>query len=121
MINYLFWVLYHLHKREHKAWSVLVTSSALSLFIFVYVFFIIHMLGFILNDNLFLSIENKFPNDELWILGIFTGLTLVLNSIYSRSNSWEKRKNEKQLPSYKDYISILCALILPIVLIQIIK
>ena len=119
--DYLFWVLSHFHRRENKSWSIFSTCSAFSIYIFTYLFLIIHIGGVLLKDNLFLKIEKIIPNDELLIFGIFVGLTLILYQIYSKRIYFIEQKVKQRVPSYKDYLKVLCILIVPLILIYSIR
>lgn len=121
LFDYLFWVLSHVHRRENKRWNILITCSALSILIFAYVFFIIHAAGFLRNENLFLKIENNFPNDELLMFVIFISLTLILNKIYSKRSDLVAQKLKHRLPTYRDYLKVLSCPIVPIIIIWLIR
>lgn len=121
LFDYLFWVLSHVHRKENKGWNTFVTCSALSIFIFAYLFFTIHVIGFFLKENLFFKIENNFSNDELLLLGVFMGLTFILNYIYSKRRDLLAQKVKQRLPTYKDYLKVFSLLILPLILMYIIR
>ena len=116
-MDYLFWVLYHLHKRDNKKWSTFLTCSAMTLFIFVYLFLLAQIFSVLFKENLILKIENNVKNDEMLIFSIYVIINAILYFFYQKRSIIVLNKNEES-PTYKDYVIVLLFFVLPIILNQ---
>jgi len=120
-MDYLFWILYHFHKRSNKNWGVFLSCSGLVFLILTYVFVILKLLLIFSYKEIFVKMNDFLLNSsDISFVIIFLSLTLLLFFIYKkRSVLIEKSKRINKKPTKTDYLILILLFIVPFILLDI--